>query len=91
LNKLTKCAICGGEVIRKKVDEFIKKGNDAVLVEIDAEVCMQCGEIYYLPNTVSYLHKIRNKVEKGTTFKKIGELYTVATYISRFQDQGTLG
>lgn len=50
---LKKCAMCGGEVIQRKIEKMIKVGSDVVLVkEIPAEVCTACSEAYFTPEVV---------------------------------------
>jgi len=69
---ISRCAICGGKVMEKKVSEEIKVGNDFVIVEgITAGVCMDCGERYYPPGVVDKLRSIEKNLLKREERKKL--------------------
>lgn len=59
-----KCVICNSEDIqRKQVDEEVRKGNDVILVPIEALVCLSCGERYYDRRTMRHLEEITEKIK----------------------------
>ena len=61
-----KCVICNSEDIqRKQVDEEVRKGNDVVLVSIEALVCLSCGERYYDRRTMRHLEEITEKIKSN--------------------------
>jgi YgiT-type zinc finger domain-containing protein len=72
------CSLCGGEMEEKKV-EVIKRAEGKVVVikEVPAWVCKQCGERYYLIDTIEHINDVLREVsEKKVKLQKIlaGEL-----------------
>ncbi|MBI5049246.1 MAG: YgiT-type zinc finger protein [Deltaproteobacteria bacterium] len=60
-----KCIICKSEdIVKKKVEEEIKKGKDVIFVPVETLVCQNCGEKYYDRRTVRFLEEIEKKVKK---------------------------
>ena len=60
-----KCIICNSEnIVRKKVEEEIKKGRDVVFVPVETLVCQNCGERYYDRRTIQFFEGIEEKVKK---------------------------
>nr|QNO45898.1 hypothetical protein LAAKCKNM_00018 [Methanosarcinales archaeon ANME-2c ERB4]QNO52454.1 hypothetical protein BDIGKBFL_00009 [Methanosarcinales archaeon ANME-1 ERB6]QNO53493.1 hypothetical protein OBNMHAHF_00020 [Methanosarcinales archaeon ANME-1 ERB6] len=59
------CSLCGGEMEVKKV-EVIKKvaGKVVVVKDVPAWVCKQCGERYYLIDTVERIKEILREVSE---------------------------
>ena len=56
---MDRCAVCGGELERKRVT--YTKEEDGRLVAIGgvpAEVCRTCGEEYFAPEVADELHRI---------------------------------
>ncbi|MEA3254225.1 MAG: YgiT-type zinc finger protein [Candidatus Altiarchaeota archaeon] len=73
-----KCVICGGEVIRKKVEEKIVVGNDVFLFDIVTDTCMSCGERYYSDALMDKLARLKKKLTrpiKGAI--SVGHVYNV--------------
>ena len=53
-----RCDICGGKREKKLVSyNIIFEGRLVVVENVPAEVCGQCGEQYFAPNTVEILQK----------------------------------
>jgi YgiT-type zinc finger domain-containing protein len=75
-----KCPVCGGEVVEKKVEKLLKGGNNTAIINVDAEVCLHCGERMYSKDTVSYFERIRDKSKKQDVkdFTPVGQSYQVA-------------
>lgn len=64
---MKKCAICGGEVKHKKVDIPVGlEGKLLMIREVPADVCCECGEIYYTLEVARKLEAIEDKVIHGT-------------------------
>jgi YgiT-type zinc finger domain-containing protein len=54
-----KCDICGGTRAPSLITYTIYYDNKPVVIEnVPAEVCQQCGEQYFAPETVEKLQKI---------------------------------
>jgi YgiT-type zinc finger domain-containing protein len=74
------CVICKhGEVKPASVDAELKVGGDHLLVRVDAEVCVECGEAYYSVETMRRLERVRQAFErKALTPTSIGQVYRVS-------------
>jgi YgiT-type zinc finger domain-containing protein len=46
-----KCPVCGGELVEKKVEKLLRGGKNTAILEVDAEVCLRCGERLYPQET----------------------------------------
>ena len=71
------CLFCKGDIEIHKVDHMHKWGNEFYLVEnIQAEVCKQCGEIFFLPETLKTIDKYvkEKKVNQRTIRVPVIEL-----------------
>ena len=77
----SKCPLCGGEVIEKKVEKLLKGGSDTAVIEVTAGVCLKCGEHVYTPETIERFEEIREKLKNHVVddFKRIGNTYAVAS------------
>jgi YgiT-type zinc finger domain-containing protein len=52
------CYICGGEVINKRIRHVHYWKDEIVVFEnVPAEVCTQCGEIYFSPDVLAVMDK----------------------------------
>lgn len=61
---LSKCPVCiNGNMYIEKIDEFIREGNDTILLEVEVEKCDRCGEHYYDGKTIRYIEKIRKELK----------------------------
>jgi len=74
-----KCVICKtGEVKPTSVEAEVKVGSDRLLVLVEAEVCQQCGEVYYSTEVVRQLEKVREDfARKAISPTSIGKVYQV--------------
>jgi len=75
-----KCPICGNKLKHKKVEKLLRGGNNTAIINIDADVCLHCGERLYSKKIVKEFEKIRvelanNRVEK---FEEVGRSYKVS-------------
>ena len=60
-----KCIICKSEdIVKKNVEEEIKKGKDVIFVPVETLVCQNCGERYYDRRTIRFLEEVEEKVKK---------------------------
>lgn len=77
---VSKCPICGGEVVKKKVDKVVRGGHDVAILEVEAGVCLKCGERLYTKATQEELQKIRDRLRSGSTktLKRVGNTYIPA-------------
>ena len=60
-SEITECPTCGGELVEKQVEKILKGGNHTATVNVDAQVCLHCGERLYAPETVRRFESIRSK------------------------------
>ena len=59
-----KCPICGGEMVEKEVEKLLRGGNNTAVIQLQAEVCLKCGERLYSAETVKRFEQIRDKLER---------------------------
>jgi len=58
LEEVMRCDICGGKRRRTRVTySVVYNGKPVVVENVPAEVCEQCGEQYFDPDTVEALQK----------------------------------
>jgi YgiT-type zinc finger domain-containing protein len=76
-----KCAICGGELVEKKVEKLLRGGTNMASVEVDAEICLRCGERLYTPHVVELFEKIESELERNEiqNFLSIGQAFRIAS------------
>ena len=74
-----KCPVCGGELKDKAVEKILRGGNHTAILQIDAEVCLHCGERLYTEEVVRLFEKIRNKLKRQDLigFDPSGQAFTV--------------
>jgi len=71
-----KCALCGGELESKTVEEEVVHGIDRVVVKVNAEVCMNCHERYFSEGVVNKLINLKEDLIKDKTkLHEIGKVY----------------
>lgn len=64
------CPFCKGEIEVRKISHMHKWGDEFYLFEnMQAEVCRQCGETFFLPDTLKLID--RYVMEKKTSQKTI--------------------
>jgi len=71
------CPVCGGPTVLKKVTEIIRGGKHTAIIQVEAEVCLHCGERLYTPEFVRKCEQIKAKLEKEETkdFQPVGVAY----------------
>jgi YgiT-type zinc finger domain-containing protein len=74
-----KCPTCGGELKKKVVEKLLHGGNHTAILEVNAEVCLHCGERLYTEEDVRLFEKIRNKLRRQdlTGFDPLGQAFTI--------------
>jgi len=80
MQPLDNCPVCGGEVVSKTVEKLLRGGHDTAVLEVQAEVCLRCGERLYSQETVPRFEQNRTKLERDDTagFQPLGRSYRVA-------------
>lgn len=75
-----KCVICRtGEVQPGTVETELKVGPDRLIVRLLAELCQQCGEVYYSPEALQKLERVREDfVRKAIAPQPVGQVYEVS-------------
>ncbi len=63
------CPFCKGDIEIRKISHVHNWGNDYYLFEnIQTEVCKQCGEIFFFPETLKLMDEyVRGKKKSGKT------------------------
>jgi YgiT-type zinc finger domain-containing protein len=74
------CVICKtGEVRAATVQAEIKAGLDRLLVPVEGEVCLECGEAYYSTEVLHYLERVRDEfIRKTIAPTSVGTVYQVS-------------
>lgn len=74
-----KCPICGGELAEKEVEKLLRGGDHTAVLQVQAEVCLHCGERLYAEETVRLFEQIRNKLKRQqlSDLIPLGQLFTV--------------
>jgi YgiT-type zinc finger domain-containing protein len=72
-----KCVICKrGDARPGRTVAELKVGTDRLLVEVEADVCPECGEAYYSAETMRSLEKMKNDfAKKAITASPVGSVY----------------
>jgi YgiT-type zinc finger domain-containing protein len=83
MKKPKKCPNCQGELITKQVEKLLKGGGNTAIVQVEAEVCLNCGERLYKPDVVRQFAQIRAKLKNQETkdFELIGQSFSVRSPI----------
>jgi YgiT-type zinc finger domain-containing protein len=73
------CPNCQGELTTKQVEKILKGGVHTAIIQIEAEVCLNCGERLYKPDIVRQFAQIRGKLKHQQTdsFELIGQSFKV--------------
>jgi YgiT-type zinc finger domain-containing protein len=64
MSPFDRCPVCGGELVQKKVEKLLRGGNHTAVLEVEAEVCLRCGERLYPVWTVRHFEEVRAKLER---------------------------
>lgn len=75
-----KCVICNGSsIVKKRIEEEIRVGNDLVFIPIEALVCEGCGERYYDRVTLKKLEQIEKDIASHKIkLKEVGHILKAA-------------
>ena len=75
-----KCVICkSGEVAQGPVQAEIKVGYDHLMVTVQAEACVECGEAYYSPEELRYIEQLREEfMRKRIAPPSVGKVYQIS-------------
>lgn len=75
-----RCPVCGGELVEKTVEKLLRGGNHTAVIQVQAEVCLHCGERLYSAATVRRFEEIRAKLERQEVgdFQPLGRSFKVA-------------
>ncbi|MGE0082815.1 MAG: YgiT-type zinc finger protein [Desulfococcaceae bacterium] len=75
-----KCAVCGGQLIEKKVEKLLRGGKNMACLNVMAQVCLHCGERFYTPEIIEQFEKIESALEREETrnFQMTGHAFQVA-------------
>ena len=65
MSAFEKCPVCGGEIVEKDVEKILHGGVRRATVEVQAEVCLDCGERLYSLDVVRRFEQVRAKLEQG--------------------------
>ncbi|HEX6902718.1 MAG TPA: YgiT-type zinc finger protein [Thermoanaerobaculia bacterium] len=55
----SKCPMCGGELVEQRVEKRLQGTASETTLDVDAEVCLTCGERLYSPETVRRFEQVR--------------------------------
>lgn len=71
------CPVCGGELVEKRVEKLLRGGTDTVTLEVDALVCLHCGERFYPEDTVKRFERLRSDLahERTDELEPMGKSY----------------
>lgn len=74
------CPVCGGELVKRQVEEILRGGDDTATLSVEAMVCQRCGERLYSEDTVRRFERIRADLARGSTegLEPVGRAYRVS-------------
>ena len=62
---MKKCYFCKGNIVKKKISHVHQWGEKIIIFEdIPAEVCEQCGEVYFSPDAIEIMDKATREISK---------------------------
>jgi len=60
-----RCVICkSSDILMKRVEEEVRRGEDIVLIPMEVLVCQNCGERYYDRKTMLKLEEMRDRLTR---------------------------
>lgn len=77
---MKKCPRCGfDDLVEKRVNELLTGGDDAAVVNVQARICLHCGERIYTADTFYRFGAIRKMLASGQVdeFQPIGRYFRV--------------
>ncbi|MBW4578116.1 MAG: YgiT-type zinc finger protein [Tildeniella nuda ZEHNDER 1965/U140] len=80
MNAFQQCPSCGGELVKKNVQKLLRGGMHTAVLQVKAEVCLQCGERLYSEETVRRFEDIRAKLKNQQVeeFTPLGRSFQVS-------------
>lgn len=74
---LSKCPLCGGEIVEKKVQELLRGGINFAAVTVPAGVCLHCGGRLYSLEAIKRFEQIRSQLAQGEVdeFEPLGQSF----------------
>jgi YgiT-type zinc finger domain-containing protein len=71
------CPVCGGELVKRQVEEILRGGNDTATLSVEAVVCQRCGDRLYSEDTVRRFERIRADLYRGSVegLEPVGRAY----------------
>ena len=77
---IEKCPVCGGDLESKRVEKLLRGGIHVAVLQVEADVCLRCGERLYAVETVRHFEEVRSKLEQQETasFQPLGQSFQVA-------------
>ncbi len=76
-----KCALCGGQLEKKTVEEEVLWGKNRVVVKVPAEACKNCHERYYAGGVVDKLIDLRDQLEKKKVkLHEVGKVFEASGF-----------
>ena len=74
------CPVCGGELVKRRMEEILRGGNDTATLSVEAMVCLRCGERLYSEDTVRRFERIRADLSRGSLegLEPVGRAYKVS-------------
>jgi len=79
--KMKTCPFCKGDIDTRKINHMHRWNDKFYLFEnIKAEVCKQCGEVFFLPDTLKMIDKyvLEKKTGKKTISVPVIEMSDMA-------------
>jgi len=74
-----KCVFCGGELEKRIIKEDVAEGSDRAVIEVAAEVCLNCHERYFPEGAIDQMIVLKEKLkEHKAKLKEVGKVYQVA-------------
>jgi YgiT-type zinc finger domain-containing protein len=72
-----RCVICSSsDVELKKIDEEIRSDRNILLVPMEVQVCLSCGERYYDRKAMRRIEEIRSKLNHhDLRVKEVGKIW----------------
>jgi YgiT-type zinc finger domain-containing protein len=62
IDEMETCYFCKGRVVKKKIEHLHRWGSQVILLQdVPAEVCEQCGEVYFSPKVLDLMDEITLK------------------------------
>jgi YgiT-type zinc finger domain-containing protein len=74
------CPVCGGELVKRQVEEILRGAQDTAILNVEAMVCQRCGERLYSEDTVRGFERIRANLARGSVegLEPVGRAYKVS-------------